>query len=66
MHTTRNLRFELECVWPALRPGGAALIDDVERNRATGDFLRLHGDAEGIICPAEDGAALIAVVRKRS
>jgi hypothetical protein len=31
MHTARNVRFELEPVWPALTPGGAVLIDDVER-----------------------------------
>jgi hypothetical protein len=30
MHTTRNVVFELEQVWPALAPGGVALIDDVE------------------------------------
>jgi hypothetical protein len=39
-HTARNVRFELEQVWPALAPGGAVLIDDVEKNVATGEFVR--------------------------
>lgn len=65
MHTTRNLRFELESVWPALSPGGAVLIDDVERNRATADFLKAHPDADGMICPAEDGRAVLALIVKR-
>jgi predicted O-methyltransferase YrrM len=66
MHTTRNVNFELNCVWPSLRPGGAALLDDVERNRATGDFIRSHEDTEGMVCQAEDGKALIAVLLKRA
>ena len=35
-------RFEFKHVWPALAPGGAALIDDVEKNVATGRFLEAH------------------------
>ena len=42
MHTTRNVRFELDLVWPALTPNGVVLIDDVERNAATGQFLAAH------------------------
>lgn len=32
LHTTRNTYFELDTVWPALSPGGAALADDIHRN----------------------------------
>ena len=42
MHTARNLRFELNHVWPALAPAGAALIDDVEKNVASGGVLQAH------------------------
>ena len=65
MHTARNVSFELEQVWPALGPGGAALVDDVQQNRATQEFLRAHTDATGVILRAADGAALIAVLVKR-
>jgi predicted O-methyltransferase YrrM len=64
MHTARNLRFELERVWPALSLGGATLIDDVEKNTATGEFLEARPEAAAVICSAEDGKVLIGAVRK--
>jgi predicted O-methyltransferase YrrM len=64
MHTTRNVRFELDRVWPVLRPGGAVLLDDVEKNRATAEFLRKHPDARSLICRAKDGHVLIGVASK--
>ena len=66
MHTTRNVRFELSQIWPALRQGGAVLVDDVERNRATAEFLASTPAAEGVVCPADDGRALIGVIVKRA
>ncbi|BBL80002.1 hypothetical protein RxyAA322_18560 [Rubrobacter xylanophilus] len=39
LHTLRNMRFEFGAVWPRLRPGGAVLADDVERNAAFGELL---------------------------
>jgi predicted O-methyltransferase YrrM len=64
MHTARNLRFELERAWPALRPGGVMLIDDVEKNTATGEFLEARPNVPAVICSAEDGKVLIAAVIK--
>jgi predicted O-methyltransferase YrrM len=64
MHTTRNVRFELECAWPALARGGAALIDDVERNAATGRFLQAHPETAAAICISGDGVALIGCLVK--
>ena len=64
MHTTRNVHFELNSIWPKLRQGGAVLVDDVERNHAVADFRRSSTDAEGIVCRAEDGRALIGVFVK--
>lgn len=40
LHTRRNMRRELEAVWPHLRTGGVILADDVERNRAFGELRR--------------------------
>ena len=34
LHTRRNMSREFNEVWPYLRPGGAVVADDVERNRA--------------------------------
>jgi predicted O-methyltransferase YrrM len=64
MHTTRNLRFELERVWPALAPGGVALIDDVEKNTATGEFLEAHPQTKSVIWASDDREVLIGCLVK--
>jgi predicted O-methyltransferase YrrM len=66
MHTTRNLSFELERVWPALAPGGAAWIDDVEKNVATAQFLQAHPRAASMICASGDGVVLLGCLIKPS
>jgi hypothetical protein len=66
MHTERNLRFELDQIWPELAPGGTALIDDVEKNVAIGEFLQAHPEARSLIAPSDDGAVLIGFVVKSS
>jgi Methyltransferase domain len=66
MHTARNLRFEFKHVWPALAPGGAALIDDVEKNVATGRFLQAHPTTPAVISWAADSKVLIGCVIKPS
>jgi hypothetical protein len=66
MHTTRNLLFELNRVWPALTAGGAMLVDDIERNSAFAAFTRAHPQAQAIIVAADDGHALIGCLVKRA
>ena len=66
MHTARNLRFELEQVWPALAPGGAMLIDDVEKNVATGQFRQARPETLAVISTSDDGKALIGCLVKPS
>ena len=66
MHTDRNLRFELNHAWPALAPDGAALIDDVEKNVATGEFLQAHPETRSVVSPSDDGEVLIGFVVKPS
>ena len=39
IHTGRNQRFELEHAWAALRPGGAAVIDDIDHSLAFQSFV---------------------------
>jgi glycosyltransferase involved in cell wall biosynthesis len=64
MHTERNVRFELERVWPALRPGGFALVDDVDQGRGLHLFAGGVGGAQTLVCPSDDGRGLFAVIRK--
>lgn len=63
-HTARNVRFELEEAWRALAPGGAVLIDDVEKNGATGEFLHAHPDVRSVIGRSDDGEVLVACLVK--
>ena len=64
IHTTRNVGFELSHIWPALAHGGAALIDDIEKNVATDRFLEVHPHTAAAVTPASDGAAAIACLVK--
>jgi hypothetical protein len=64
MHTTRNVRFELDTVWPALAPGGVAIVDDVERSRGFAAFTRAHPEAPAVVLDADDHRAMFGCVMK--
>ncbi len=63
LHTVRNMRFEMEAAWAALRPGGVMLIDDVDKS-AFRDFSHKHVECERVVCRSGDGPWLFGVVRK--
>ncbi len=66
MHSTRNVRFELETVWPALRPGGLMLVGDVNMNRGfeffAGDRARDHGTFVGT---TDDASEMLGLILKQ-
>ncbi len=62
-HTARNLRFELEGAWGALRKG-AVVADDIERNSAFGKFTRTRPDIPSFVAAADDGGALFGIALK--
>jgi predicted O-methyltransferase YrrM len=64
MHTTRNVMFELAQVWPALRAGGAVVVDDVERNSGFAEFGRARRDWRAVAGMADDDRALVGVAVK--
>jgi hypothetical protein len=39
LHTARNMCFELDTVWPALAPGGIAVVDDVDHSLGFRRFI---------------------------
>ena len=39
LHTARNTCFELDTVWPALPPGGVAVVDDIDRSLGFSRFI---------------------------
>ncbi len=63
LHTARNMRFEMETAWPALRSGGLMLVDDVH-NQAFRDFVRDAGQPESMVCRSADGTWMFGVIRK--
>ncbi len=53
-HSEYNMQFEMSMAWPALRPGGALVVDDVDNNSSFHDFsvtvraTKIIGEAEPI------------------
>ena len=62
-HTTRNLRFELDRVWPVLRPGAFSLVDDIDVNRVFATSQDV-ANAVHVIGPHEERAGLFGIARK--
>ncbi len=52
-HTLRNVCFELEHAWIALRPGGLVLADDVDLNCGFHAFVAAHPRARVLVAPGE-------------
>jgi len=53
LHSERNLRFELDRAWQAVRPGGALIVDDVDANWGFRSFTQTFSGLESMICEAE-------------
>ena len=63
LHTGRNMRFEMDTVWPSLGAGGVMLIDDVD-NQSFADFLCQVGQPDSLVVRSADGPWMFAMVRK--
>jgi hypothetical protein len=64
LHSTRNVRWELDTAWRAIPPGGAVVVDDVDFNWGFEHFLHDGKDRQPLWCVADDGQRLFAVARK--
>jgi hypothetical protein len=53
LHSERNVRFELDNVWAKLRPGGAAIVDDVDANWGFHSFTNDVCSDRHLVCEAE-------------
>jgi len=53
LHSERNVLFELDRAWAAIRPGGAIVVDDVDANNGFWSFTQTVSDHEHLICEAE-------------
>jgi methyltransferase family protein len=53
LHSERNVRFELDRAWVALRPNGVIIVDDVDANNGFRSFTQAFTDHQSLICEAE-------------
>jgi hypothetical protein len=53
LHSTHNVRFEIERAWAALRPGGAIVVDDIDTNWAFDSFVKAFSGHRSMVCEAE-------------
>ena len=53
LHSERNVRFELDRVWPMLRPGEAIVVDDIDANDGFHSFNRDFPGHPSFVCEAE-------------
>jgi hypothetical protein len=53
LHSERNVRFELDHALPALRPGGAVVVDDIDANYGLHSFTGATYWCPYLICEAE-------------
>jgi hypothetical protein len=53
LHSERNVRFELDRAWAAVRPGGALVVDDVDVNWGFQSFTQTFSGHRSMICEAE-------------
>ncbi len=75
-HTKRNLLFELNLAWDALKPGGVVVADDIDLNCGFHVFQAAHrSKATSLVCHAEplrpdvgrqDDVGIFGVARKYS
>ncbi len=64
LHSTRNVRWELETAWRALAPGGLVIVDDVDCNWGFERFREGGAGREPLWCMADDGQRVFSIVRK--
>jgi hypothetical protein len=53
LHSERNVRFELESVWPRLKSGGVVIVDDIDANWGFLSFTQKFGGFKSLVCEAE-------------
>jgi hypothetical protein len=63
-HSTRNVLFECERGFAALRAGGFLVVDDIDGNRGFARFTARHPEAQWIIASADDHQRCFGLARK--
>ena len=53
LHSEHNTLYEMSQAWPALRPGGAMVVDDIDLNRGFSRFTRSLPRPLALVCEAD-------------
>ncbi|MGA7315420.1 MAG: class I SAM-dependent methyltransferase [Silvibacterium sp.] len=53
LHSERNVRFELDRAWTAMRPNGAFVVDDIDANWGFQSFTQALSPQQSMVCEAE-------------
>ncbi|HEY2034616.1 MAG TPA: class I SAM-dependent methyltransferase [Rhizomicrobium sp.] len=53
LHTEKNVCFELECAWKAVKPGGVIVVDDIDSNWGFHTFTQNRSGFQTVVCEAE-------------
>jgi hypothetical protein len=64
LHTARNTCFELDTVWPALAPGGVAVVDDIDHSLGFSRFTERAAPADWIAARHVTGNGLWGIAIK--
>lgn len=70
LHTERNVRFELETVWPALTDAGLMIVDDIDDRQAYGSglafrsFICSRRPRVGLVAPQEEKGGRFGIIAK--
>jgi hypothetical protein len=64
LHTARNTCFELDTVWPALAPGGVAVVDDIDHSLGFSRFTERVAPADWIAARHVTGNGLWGIAIK--
>ena len=63
-HTRRNIMFELQAAWRALRPGGFMVADDVHRQQRIRGLSTARRAAPAIVCASDDQRGQFGLIEK--
>jgi predicted O-methyltransferase YrrM len=64
LHTYKNMKQEYETSWPALRPGGILISDDIEGNEAFLQMIKLGKPEFSVVMKEENKDSLVGVAVK--
>ena len=62
-HTYETMQFEMETAWPALRPGGVLICDNIDMNTAFFDFCNMVGIAPFVFPEVDEKNPSVQPVR---